>query len=130
MTGLFTMVFGTALVSALGLLLLAVLAAPLVALWRWRGDWRLGAAVALAAWAVKIALVVRDVAADPTSHNLWPLELAMFALGPGLWLLILWIARAVTGAGRGAAPSPGAAAGRGPSELGPYVESSDPKQIR
>ena len=130
MSSLLSLAFGTALVSGLGLLLLAALAAPFVALWRWRGRWRGGAMLALVAWVVKIALVLRDLAADPTSHNLWPLELAMFALGPGLWLLILWIARAVTGAGRGAAPSPGAAAGRGPSELGPYVESSDPKQIR
>lgn len=63
------------------LALAALLAATFVlaggrAVARWRGPRRTVAVVvllAVVAWVAKIAL---DVRGDPTSHNLWPLEVA------------------------------------------------------
>jgi hypothetical protein len=70
------------LVLGVALSALAFVAFVIAALARWKGPWRAAAAVPALALAVvvgRIALGVRD---DPTSHNLWPLELAVWtALG-------------------------------------------------
>lgn len=50
-------------------------AAPLWAIRRWRGGWRVAAAVpAVMIGFVGLRILV-DTAADPTSHNLWPFEI-------------------------------------------------------
>jgi hypothetical protein len=45
--------------------------------------WIAGLVVAAALPAVVLVRVLLDAASDPTSHNLWPFEIAL-ALGPGL----------------------------------------------
>jgi hypothetical protein len=85
--------------------LLAVLAlgaggvgAPLWAVRRWRGPWRVAAALPLAAMAFVAGRIVLDTARDPTSHNLWPFEIVI-AGGAGLaFLAALAVARRVAGA--------------------------------
>jgi hypothetical protein len=44
---------------------------------RWRGGWRLAAGVPVVGWAGWTAMFLRDIAADPTSHNLFPFEIAI-----------------------------------------------------
>ena len=73
------------------LLPLAAITLPLYFLWRWRGPRRLLAALPLVVLGGKLATVWSDVAADPTSHNLWPLELLLWEL-PALGVVLLaWI---------------------------------------
>ncbi|MBU6247162.1 MAG: hypothetical protein KGN77_05345 [Xanthomonadaceae bacterium] len=68
-------------------LALGGLAVPAWACWRWRGGWRLAAAVPVVLMLGVIGQIVTGVAADPTSHNLWPFELlqagvpSMLAIG-------------------------------------------------
>ncbi|HEY2395460.1 MAG TPA: hypothetical protein VGH81_05670 [Rudaea sp.] len=50
-------------------------AAPALALWRWRGGWRVAAAVPAALMAFVVLRLFADTARDPTSHNLWPFEI-------------------------------------------------------
>lgn len=54
---------------------------PAWALWKWRGGWRLTAAVPALMMTFVVLRIVIDVARDPTSHNLWPLEIIMFGTG-------------------------------------------------
>lgn len=63
------------LVCATGLLSLAL---PAWALWKWRGGWRLAAAVPAVVMVVVLLRIMTDVSHDPTSHNLWPLEVLIF----------------------------------------------------
>lgn len=72
---------------------LALLAIPYAALWRWQGYWRALALLPAGALTFIAARIVIDTAADPTSHNLWPLELVVYNL-PGLFFLaVLCIVR-------------------------------------
>jgi len=78
-------------VPILVLLPLASVGLPLYFVWRWRGPRRLLAALPLVVLAGKLATVWSDVAADPTSHNLWPLELLLWEL-PALGVVLLaWV---------------------------------------
>ena len=54
------------------------LGAPAWALWRWRGIWRVLAAIPAALMAWTVLNIVVGVARDPTSHNLWPFEILLF----------------------------------------------------
>jgi len=67
------------------------------ALARWRGGWRIAAALPAAWLAFVVLRFVVDVARDPTSHNLWPFELVVhggLVLGAiGLLALVRAIAR-------------------------------------
>lgn len=54
------------------------LAWPAWGLWRWRGGWRLAAAIPAAAMAFVVLRIFIDTARDPTSHNLWPFEIVMW----------------------------------------------------
>ena len=77
----FMMILTAAAVLAAAALFLGAIAVVVVCLYRWRGWWRLTAAlplVALAAWAV---VIVVSVLRDPTSHNLWPMELVLWGAG-------------------------------------------------
>jgi hypothetical protein len=62
-------------------LLTAALAWPAWALWRWRDGWRLAAAIPLLMMLVVVLRILIDTTRDPTSHNLWPLEILMFGTG-------------------------------------------------
>jgi hypothetical protein len=85
----------------LGLLAMPVLlAVPAVYLWlqvrllrRWAGAWRLAAALPAVGWSVWLAGFVRDVAADPTSHNLFPFEIMIGVALAGFYLGCLALAR-------------------------------------
>jgi hypothetical protein len=61
----------------------------------WRGVWRWLAAAPLLIVAAYFLLIMAQISIDPTSHNLWPLELAMIAV-IGLPVVgILWVVRLV-----------------------------------
>jgi hypothetical protein len=75
-------------------------AAPLWGLWRWRRHWRWIAIVPLLGMAFVVSRLFVDTVGDPTSHNLWPFEIVLWgALSVG-WMLVLALARRLTGAGR------------------------------
>lgn len=59
----------------------AGLLAPAWGLWRWRGAWRVAAAVPALAMAIVLLNIVIGTAIDPTSHNLWPFEILMWSVG-------------------------------------------------
>jgi len=69
----------TALLSGFMLGVLALLVAgitvPLCSVWRWRGRWRIAAAVPACAMLFVVLRIVVDTTRDPTSHNLWPFEI-------------------------------------------------------
>ena len=61
------------------------------ALSSWRGTWRWLVAATLAIPAADLLWIVAQISYDPTSHNLWPLELALvwsvtLPIFAGLWL--------------------------------------------
>ena len=61
----------------------------------WQGVWRWLAAAPLLLAGADLALILVSTAIDPTSHNLWPLELGMILL-IGLPVVgVLWLARLV-----------------------------------
>ncbi|HNP36218.1 MAG TPA: hypothetical protein PKK10_10220 [Woeseiaceae bacterium] len=51
------------------------IAGPLWAIRRWRGGWRVAAAVPVVMMLFVVLRIVVDTAGDPTSHNLWPFEI-------------------------------------------------------
>jgi hypothetical protein len=92
MRGIMLVVFGG---------MLAGLIVPVVAYRRWTGGWRLAAAVPLLLMGFAVLRLIIDTAIDPTSHNLWPLELGMFSIAALVITGVLAIGRRVTGTGRG-----------------------------
>jgi hypothetical protein len=91
-----------ALFSGFMLLVLALAVAgivvPLWSVWKWRGGWRIAAAVPAAVIAFVVLRILIDTARDPTSHNLWPFEILMFGtlalVGIGVLVLIRKFTRA------------------------------------
>ncbi|MBX3700532.1 MAG: hypothetical protein KF903_05975 [Dokdonella sp.] len=71
------------------------LLAPCWGLWRWRGRWRLAAAVPAVVMGYVVARIVVDGARDPTSHNLWPFEILMAGGCSSALMIVLFIARAL-----------------------------------
>ena len=64
---------------------------PIMAMRRWRGAWRVAAALAMAPICIDIWRIVTGVARDPTSHNLFPFEMILWSV-PGLaFLFLLWL---------------------------------------
>jgi hypothetical protein len=61
----------------LGMLALgaAGLVLPIRAFAKWRGGWRMAAAVPAAMMGFVVLRIIIGVAIDPTSHNLWPFEI-------------------------------------------------------
>lgn len=90
-------VFVALLMPVVLVLLLAGIAAPAWALWRWRGGWRLAAAVPATLMALAVARIVFDTARDPTSHNLWPFEILLWGACNLLAIIVLALARLITG---------------------------------
>jgi len=74
-------------------ILVASVATPAWALFRWRGGWRLAAALPIAAMAFVVVRIVVDTAQDPTSHNLWPFEILMFGAASVASVALLALAR-------------------------------------
>lgn len=62
------------------LLALAGIAAPVLAIRRWQGGWRLAAVVPLGLLGFVILRIVAGTTVDPTSHNLWPFEILLAGL--------------------------------------------------
>lgn len=71
--------------------------APAWGLWRWRGGWRWAAAAPAAVMAFIVLRIIIDGVRDPTSHNLWPFEILMMGAGSVLFMLVLVVARKVSG---------------------------------
>lgn len=79
--------------TVLLIILVGFVIADITLLRRWRGGWRVVAAlplVALVAWAI---VIIASILRDPTSHNLWPMELSLWCAGGYLWLGLLALAR-------------------------------------
>ncbi len=73
---------------------------PAWGLWRWRGGWRIAAALPAGAMAFVILRLIVDTARDPTSHNLWPFEIVMAGGACSVVMVVLIVARKLSGAGR------------------------------
>jgi hypothetical protein len=80
----------TVLFSGFMLLMLGIglagIAWPLLAWWKWRGGWRVAAALPAAAMCFVVLRLLIDTARDPTSHNLWPFEILIWS---GVCLLVM-----------------------------------------
>ncbi len=48
---------------------------------RWRGWWRGAACLPIAALVIWAAVIVVGIIRNPTSHNLWPMELILWGAG-------------------------------------------------
>ena len=79
---------------ALGLL---GFAAPAWGMWRWRGGWRLAAAVPTAMMTFVVLRIMLGVARDPTSHNLWPFEILQAGTLSAVVMVVLLVARKLVG---------------------------------
>ncbi|MGC1728146.1 MAG: hypothetical protein WA747_02060, partial [Steroidobacteraceae bacterium] len=66
---------------------------PVRALVRWRGGWRLAAGVPAALMGFVVLRVIVGVAADPTSHNLWPFEILIAGLVSAVIMVVLTLVR-------------------------------------
>lgn len=84
---------GTLLIGAIFAVLVLALVLPLAAAFRWQPPWRWAACVAVALFVLPLLNVMAGVARDPTSHNLWPLELLGFALASLLLIGVLTLLR-------------------------------------
>ena len=74
-------------------LLLAGIGVPLWSVRKWRGAWRIAAAVPVAVVAFVGLRIVVDTARDPTSHNLWPFEIITYGAIALALIGALWLAR-------------------------------------
>ena len=75
-------------------------AAPVQGVRRWRGGWRVAAAVPIVMMAFVVLRLVVGVAADPTSHNLWPFEILQAGALSMVFMLVLFVARRFSGVSR------------------------------
>lgn len=83
------------MLSVVGLLI-GGFAAPAWGLAKWRGGWRMAAAVPAVLMGFVVLRILIGVVIDPTSHNLWPFELLIFgAVSLGI-MFVLWIVRRFT----------------------------------
>lgn len=86
----------------LGILALGLVgfAAPAWGMWRWRGGWRIAAAVPAAMMAFVVLRIMIGVAHDPTSHNLWPFEILQVGALSVVVMVVLLVARKLSGGRR------------------------------
>jgi hypothetical protein len=85
--GIVAVVWGMLALGALGLIM------PLRAMWRWRGGWRLAAAVPAALMGFVVLRLIIATSIDPTSHNLWPFEMLMSGIVSVLIMVSLTVMR-------------------------------------
>jgi hypothetical protein len=72
---------------------IVVLGPQIWAIRAWQGVWRWLAAAPLMLVGADLVLILASTAVDPTSHNLWPLEL-LFIATIGLPVVgVLWLVR-------------------------------------
>jgi hypothetical protein len=92
-----TLLFGGFMlaVAALGI---AAVAAPFWAIRRWRGGWRVAAAVPVVMTGFVVLRIIVNTAGDPTSHNLWPFEILQVGVLSLVVIGILLAARKFSGA--------------------------------
>ena len=79
--------------STVGLAVICCLTFPFWGLWRWRGPWRLAAAVPALVMTLVVLNILVGVMIDPTSHNLWPFEVLMWGLASLAIMVVLALAR-------------------------------------
>ena len=72
---------------ALVVLVVGLVWATAEVIYRWRGGWRGLATVPLLVLVAVGTKIAVDIMRDPTSHNLWPLGMALWAAG--MWVLLL-----------------------------------------
>jgi len=94
-----TAFFGGFMLLMLGLGVVGF-AGPAWGVWRWRGAWRVAAAVPAAMMAFVVLRLIVDTASDPTSHNLWPFEILMVGALSVVIMVALLLSRRMAGAGR------------------------------
>jgi hypothetical protein len=82
-------------VAALGI---GGVAAPIWAMRRWRGGWRVAAAVPVVMTGFVVLRIIVDTAGDPTSHNLWPFEILQIGVLSLVVIAVLLAARKLSGA--------------------------------
>lgn len=87
------------LLAVVGLGLLGF-AAPAWGIWKWRGGWRIAAALPAGMMAFVVLRIVVDGAIDPTSHNLWPFEILMAGAMSAGFVFVAALLRRITGANR------------------------------
>jgi len=92
-----TLLFGGFMlaVAALGI---AAVAAPFWAIRRWRGGWRVAAAVPAVMTGFVVLRIIVNTAGDPTSHNLWPFEILQVGVLSLVVIGVLVAARKFSGA--------------------------------
>jgi hypothetical protein len=73
---------------------------PALGVRRWRGGWRIAAAVPGVMMAFVLMRIIFGVILDPTSHNLWPFEVLMAGAVSAVLMAVLMLARKLSGAGR------------------------------
>lgn len=88
-----SMLFMSVFMLAVLALLVVGAAAPLWGVWKWRGGWRIAAAVPALVMAFVIGRIVVDTALDPTSHNLWPFEILMWGGASAVVMGVLALVR-------------------------------------
>jgi hypothetical protein len=74
-------------------LLLVGAGAPFWAVLKWRGGWRIAAAVPALVMAFVVGRIIVDTAIDPTSHNLWPFEILIWGGASAIAMGVLWLLR-------------------------------------
>jgi len=86
----------------LGMLVVGVLGfvAPACGLWRWRGGWRIAAAVPAVLMGFVVLRIVHGTLFDPTSHNLWPFEILLAGALSLVIMIVVVGVRKFTGANR------------------------------
>lgn len=68
--------------------------APLWAMWRWHGYWRLAAALPAVAMASMMLWIAIGLMRDPTAYNLWPLGILMWGAVGSVYIGVLgWVRR-------------------------------------
>jgi len=85
--GIVALVWGMLALGAFGLIM------PLRAMWRWRGGWRMAAAVPAALMGFVVLRLIIATTIDPTSHNLWPFEMLMSGVISVLIMVSLTVMR-------------------------------------
>lgn len=90
-----------ALFSGFMVTVLAVLVAgiglPLWSMWKWRGGWRIAAALPVTAMGFVVLRILIATAVDPTSHNLWPFEILQVGVVGLVVIGVLAVVRRVRG---------------------------------
>jgi len=89
------------IIIVLAALFISVIALEVFLVRRWRGWWRALASLPLAALIAWAAVIVVATIQDPTSHNLWPLELMIWCVGALIALGLIALAKRIAVSCRG-----------------------------